>query len=39
MYDNVTVLFTDFKNFTDISSKMDPELLVERDRCLFQCVR
>jgi class 3 adenylate cyclase len=34
MYDNVTVLFTDFKNFTDISSKMDPELLVEEiDAC------
>lgn len=33
-YDNVTVLFTDFKDFTDISSKMDPELLVEEiDAC------
>jgi class 3 adenylate cyclase len=33
-YGLVTVLFTDFKNFTDISSKMSPELLVEEiDTC------
>lgn len=33
-YGLVTVLFTDFKDFTDISSKMSPELLVEEiDAC------
>ena len=33
-YDQVTVLFTDFKNFTKISESMSPENLVaEIDRC------
>jgi class 3 adenylate cyclase len=33
-YGLVTVLFTDFKDFTDISSKMSPELLVQEiDTC------
>jgi adenylate cyclase len=33
-YESVTVLFTDFKGFTEISSRLNPEILVEElDRC------
>jgi len=33
-YDNVTVLFTDFVNFTGVSEKLSPkELVAEIDRC------
>jgi class 3 adenylate cyclase len=33
-YDNVTVMFTDFKDFTSITEKMEPiELVAELDKC------
>lgn len=35
-YDSVTVLFTDFKGFTGIAEKLNPEALIEElDRCFF----
>lgn len=35
-YDSVTVLFTDFKGFTSVAEKMNPEALIEElDRCFF----
>lgn len=35
-YDSVTVLFTDFKGFTSIAEKLNPEALIEElDRCFF----
>ncbi|MDH5657341.1 MAG: GAF domain-containing protein, partial [Spirochaetia bacterium] len=35
-YDRVSVLFTDFKGFTGVAEKMDPEMLIgELDSCFY----
>lgn len=36
-YDSVTVMFTDFRGFTQVAEKMSPEALIEElDRCFYQ---